>query len=544
MADEHIQVPPLHPSPADAITASPPPGTNGEAPAPPVATPVSAPPRGRRSLGHAFRELVWPSTGPVAQQTESAREVVETVVFVVVLVLLLKSFAAEAFVIPTGSMAQTLWGYQKVVTCPQCGHQFPVNASGEADPQNGPAVAVTSCTCPNCLLHIDLSRDRGWNSGDRVLVAKSLYDLGLMHPERHDVVVFKFPGDSPEPFPLSGPQKNHVPMNYIKRLIGLSDETIGIWYGKLYVSRAYHHDDAPLVRRIVECDPKQLDEEANRLQGELGVVPALLHDEQERYRLLDEQKRLGPDFSAEDAQRLQILQEEHDAVVQDPHRALWHRSFMHINEGAKALEAGKFDIIRKRPDQVLALRRPVYDNDQPARDLEGVLPPRWAGDDTGAWAADKIHGFRVQAKGGQGLAWLHYRHILRTSPRGPDGKPLPELITDLMGYNTAVPSPSGVPPPNWVGDLLLECDVTVEQPTGQLVMELSRGVDRFQARWDLGTGICTLVRRTKGGEEELAHAATALKGAGTHHVRFANVDERLLLWVDRSLPFGDGAVYK
>src|SRR5262245_47244587 len=38
------------------------------------------------------------------QHTQSTpREVVETVVFVVVLVLLLKSFAAEAFVIPTGS---------------------------------------------------------------------------------------------------------------------------------------------------------------------------------------------------------------------------------------------------------------------------------------------------------------------------------------------------------------------------------------------------------------------------------------------------------
>src|SRR5712691_7356281 len=51
-------------------------------------------------------------------QTSSGREVVETIVFVVVLVLLLKSFVAEAFVIPTGSMATTLLGYHKDVTCP------------------------------------------------------------------------------------------------------------------------------------------------------------------------------------------------------------------------------------------------------------------------------------------------------------------------------------------------------------------------------------------------------------------------------------------
>ena len=51
---------------------------------------------------------------------DAVREVVETVVFVVVLVLLLKTFVAEAFVIPTGSMAETLLGYQKWVECPQC----------------------------------------------------------------------------------------------------------------------------------------------------------------------------------------------------------------------------------------------------------------------------------------------------------------------------------------------------------------------------------------------------------------------------------------
>ena len=43
---------------------------------------------------------------------DPTREVFETVVFVVVLVLMLKLFVAEAFVIPTGSMASTLWGDQ------------------------------------------------------------------------------------------------------------------------------------------------------------------------------------------------------------------------------------------------------------------------------------------------------------------------------------------------------------------------------------------------------------------------------------------------
>ena len=43
--------------------------------------------------------------------------------------------------------------------------------------------------------------------------------------------------------------------------------------------------------------------------------------------------------------------------------------------------------------------------------------------------------------------------------------------------------------------------------------------------------------------EELARKPTHLKKAGTYHVRFANIDDRLVLWVDRSMPFADGVAY-
>src|ERR1043166_1992825 len=79
---------------------------------------------------------------------DSMREIWETIVFVVVLVLMLKTFVAEAFVIPTGSMAETLYGYQRMVTCKKCQHVFPVNCSYEVDgEQRG---YVNGCTCPNC----------------------------------------------------------------------------------------------------------------------------------------------------------------------------------------------------------------------------------------------------------------------------------------------------------------------------------------------------------------------------------------------------------
>ena len=192
-------------------------------------------------------------TAAEPHQTDGVREIIETIVFVVVLVLLLKSFAAEAFVIPTGSMAETLYGYQQdIIKCPQCGLEFPVNCSQEVDPQPGNGteppkpVLITGCTCPACRYNIDFQaeeqknpgwKEPGWNSGDRVLVAKFLYELFNKRPNRLDVVVFKYPGDSHTGnlFPRSGPIKNQTPMNYIKRLIGLPGETIAIHRGNLYV---------------------------------------------------------------------------------------------------------------------------------------------------------------------------------------------------------------------------------------------------------------------------------------------------------------------
>jgi signal peptidase I len=91
------------------------------------------------------------------EHKDAFREIVETIVFVVVLVLLLKGFLAEAFVIPTGSMATTLLGYHKVITCPQCKTRFPLNMSKYYDPAEPANEPITGCTCPNCFLHIDAS---------------------------------------------------------------------------------------------------------------------------------------------------------------------------------------------------------------------------------------------------------------------------------------------------------------------------------------------------------------------------------------------------
>lgn len=435
MADPGV---PIHPQQVLAEAASPP--LNGvPAPAAPAA-PASA------------------KTPHPTEHKDGAREIVETVVFVVVLVLLLKSFVAEAFVIPTGSMAETLWGYQKVVDCPKCRYHFPVNCSKEVDPQGGPKIDTVRATCPNCRYDIDFKRegmDPPPSSGDRVLVAKFLYDLFRRLPERHDVVVFKYPQE---------PQKGTIPTNYIKRLVGLPGETIAIHYGNLYYLNGFAYPERPQPEK-----------------------------EEDRWR---------PSYTYEDdVQALSFFTQ------------------------------GKYQIIRKPPAVMLAQRRIVYDNDFQNPDL----PQRWdphAGE--GAWTPD-APGLpkSFTSPTAAAAAWLRYRHIHQQDHK-------PELITDFMGYNTA----DGEQSQNWVGDLMLECEATPAEAAGTLLLELSRGVDRFRARFDLAAGTCTLERYSNGATEKLGDTKPLTLKPGTKHaLRFANFDDRLTLWVNNTRPFDDGVIY-
>jgi len=196
---------------------------------------------------------------------------------------------------------------------------------------------------------------------------------------------------------------------------------------------------------------------------------------------------------------------------------------------------------------MLAVRRLVFDNEHQPKDLIGKVPrPRWGAEGTTGWKPDhekEPKHFQHSSGADAALAWLRYQHLI------PDHDRLQaraELITDFMGYNTWEERRGQHAPPaqDWVGDLMLECEVQVEQAQGELVLELSKGVDRFQARWDLASGVCTLVRLAGKQETKLESKETALKKPGKYRLRFADFDERLTVWVDSALPFGDGVVYQ
>ena len=157
-----------------------------------------------------------------------------------VLAFLFRSFEAEAFVIPTGSMAPTLMGRHRDLTCETCGEDFRVGCSKELNESTcklEPRSFVRQARCPNCGGMTRLTDTSGNYhheyppfTGDRIIVEKFAYDF--VEPSRWDVVVFKYPEDAR--------------VNYIKRLVGLPGETVFIAGGDIWTARG---DDDPAIAR-------------------------------------------------------------------------------------------------------------------------------------------------------------------------------------------------------------------------------------------------------------------------------------------------------
>src|SRR5450755_1754045 len=85
------------------------------------------------------------------------KETVESILIAFILAFIFRAFVVEAFVIPTGSMAPTLFGAHMRLHCPDCGYTFDVNypppgeRSTDGDEPNVPAndIRKREYHCPN-----------------------------------------------------------------------------------------------------------------------------------------------------------------------------------------------------------------------------------------------------------------------------------------------------------------------------------------------------------------------------------------------------------
>ncbi|MBI3409251.1 MAG: hypothetical protein HY040_12965 [Planctomycetes bacterium] len=281
-----------------------------------------------------------------------------------------------------------------------------------------------------------------------------------------------------------GPIEKNVPKNYIKRLMGLPGEILAIFFGRIF--------------RIPAPEP--------------GAPPYFGDSKDENIKAVE----------------------------------LWQQLRSDDQDCRKWFEEGKYQIVRKTPDVMLAMRRIVYDNDFPAKDLPGTAWQRWkaAEPKNTAWTEDKANGFIHSEPVKENVDWLRYNNILRPN----NGEPIAgqqarrTLITDFLDYNSF--NQKDARAFNWVGDLMLECKLDVSTAVGEFWMELRKGINHFQARFDLSNGKCTLVQISEDGKERvLAEQATRVKAPGAYQLRLANMDARLTVWVDRDLPFGNGHDY-
>jgi signal peptidase I len=365
---------------------------------------------------------------------DNLREVIESIAIAFVIAFLFRAFEAEAFVIPTGSMAPTLMGEHKDLFCPECQFPFQVNASADR-------AVVTSCMCPNCRFRLEFGPmgDDGpiprTYKGDRIIVAKFPYEMS--DPARWDVGVFKYP-ITPK-------------VNFIKRIVGLPRETLRIYHGDVYTE---------------------------------------------------------PEGGA------------------------------------------KFSIEQKPPDKVAAMLQTVYDNDYPVRRmLDNGWPERWHSQTGIQWRHPDKDLRRYQTDGKAAEAWLRYSNFVpslddwQSLKRGPltDRQRAgiqPRLIADLYAYDYGAQGDL-----HWVGDLALECELDVQGSGGQIVLELIEGNRAYQCRFDVEQGTAALSAEGDTGFSPKS-SDSAIKGSGRHHVRFANVDDRLLVWVDdRLLEFDASTAY-
>jgi len=221
-------------------------------------------------MGNSNRKT---TSGPGASKSFAvvARESLESIVVAFTLAFIFRAFIVEAFVIPTGSMAPTLYGQQVTHTCSTCGYEYAHGVEQFAGVAGRPPDLTLKC--PNCgstTDQIPSSQLVRPSSGDRILVHKWPFSLGgAFGPRRWGVTVFKDP--------------HNGTINYIKRMVGKPGEFLEIIEGDIYT--------APLDE-VRKADPRVLadmDQLRRDLYHHAHGGPALAQEDvAARYKAINE----------------------------------------------------------------------------------------------------------------------------------------------------------------------------------------------------------------------------------------------------------------
>lgn len=447
---------------------------------------------------------------PEENLAASVRELFESIAIALILAFLFRTFLAEMFVIPTGSMAPTLMGQHKDVFCPECGAEFQVSVMAGHSTDYG--------LCPNCNLLMDFGAEamKGHSnpnySGDRILVGKFPYYFS--EPKRWDVVVFLFPGGANT--------------NFIKRCVGLPGETIRIHGGNIFVM-------PPKAQQ--EREAKENSRALARMTKDSSDAVPVLNVEPFRIARKPPEKILATmipvyqnDFQSKRLQKVEAVPRWHqlndaqivdDAVDYTPWKA--HDDGRQFYFNGNAGEQTGWLVY-----QNLVLSQEEWRQVEMGQKPD--LKPRLITDMTA---------YNTYLSGGYN-----------------DGTSFP---------STQIPIPDCYYGRHWVKDLIVECTIDVRSlKTGEFRAGLSRGNRTFwctinlksgdvaleiPARPDFGTDILKQLEydRTNENKEEAytAHAKCSMTSPNIYQFRMANVDDQIHVWIDdKVLQFDLPTAYK
>lgn len=421
------------------------------------------------------------------------RQVSEAIILLAVSVTIFRAFAAEGYLISTGSMAPSLLGYHKRVVCPSCHYSFPrgvpvedsssglnANVRSSAEDRDEEIVTIDSellglegiCSCPNCGLRDISLADFPKNEGDQLLVHKNIYDV--RDPHRWEVVVFQNPDDPAQP--------------YVKRVVGLPGETIRLHDGNVYANGQLQRKPLSAQRGVrIPVDDHDYEPDANSA------------DWQPRWKPLRDETRWlrnGRDFRFEYDRGAPVSLDwvSYRNWVREGGA---HRSEVSLPRGPVRLPPTAKGVVRVDP-----LQRKLV--------AEGAMP---------AAMRDEI----LKLNGDPQLETA-VRQLYEQSHIAP--------ITDHYGYNRTDAAPREFA----VHDLMVSCDIDLS-PESTFVLALSDDQRTFVCEFHPGQGQVFLTV-DKGTEPIRQGAIPARKEEGQlQTIEFSVMDRQVLLAIDGNLVF-------
>ncbi len=436
------------------------------------------------------------------------RETVEAFVVAFILALLFRAFLAEAFVIPTGSMAPTLMGAHKDLICDRCEQPFQCGASRE---RSGPEtqLVVVAGICPNCrhVNPIDLAGDANHATfnGDRILVSKFTY--ALSDPQRWDVIVFKYPGNPKQ--------------NYIKRLVGLPNETLTLRHGDVYARPTGSIERDEILRK----PPEKLLAMRHLVYNTDYQSPLLINAD---YPSRWQPWRKGSPGPPSDSWKIERSEDGMTATLD--------------GSGSDQLQWLRY--YHRWPDD------DQWETAEQGGSLSDVDPHSsraitdfYAYDSYVQVNASYVYDERPSTRSGSRLERMlnggYSKGVLNSKYQSGAGPAQFGRAAEWGGQDIGNQD-LGRDGMHWVGDLILEADVETSAGAEELVLELVEAGVQYQCVVDLNSGSATLriddvEPRSFDGGDGVPNAQTDLRAGGRHHIRFSNTDDELLVWVDDEL---------